>query len=62
MNSRLTMEDNIKKLIKVILRIIGDKRTLTIFELGPRNCNNIEIFHNAYMGSKMRTFECSLGV
>jgi len=56
------MEDNIRKLIKVIPLILRDKEVLTIFELGPRDCDNTEIFHNTYTRSKIYAFECNPGV
>ena len=53
------METNIKKLIKLIPQILGDRKVLTIFELGARDCNNTEIFHNTYTESKIYAFECN---
>ena len=38
------MENNIKKLIKIISLILGNEKVLTIFELGVQDCNNTEIF------------------
>lgn len=53
------MENNIKKLIKTISQMFKHDEVKIVVELGARDCNNTEIFHNIYLKSKIYAFECN---
>lgn len=53
------MENNIKKLLKTIPQLLGNKKVRTIFELGARDCNNTEIFFYTYKKAEIFAFECN---
>lgn len=53
------MEDNIKKLIRIIPKIAGHDTIRTVVELGSRDGLNAEILHNTFSESKIYSFECN---
>lgn len=53
------MEDNIKKLIDVMPKIIGNYKIRIVVELGARDGENTKILHDTYSESKVYSFECN---